>query len=237
MNRFKLLTYQLVSFGILASILFVLFGSVHHLAFTYNTIEQDNMEYVGWIVALGIELALTLTAFGLREKTKMRDKDGKNWLIFFIIVFCFINFFGNYYYGVASHLQNDNFTFLQFYNIDAMNHFKIILFSSSLPFITLALVMDWTIISKRDDSEKRKEQNSKKKRVIITDQELIKHNERIVDAINGGWVQKEDSPVKDVKRGAEIISKKAEGGFVTTKKKVIVGQNELNALRNTAMIK
>ena len=170
--------YPYVKFGILLSLVFVLFGSVSHLAYTYNTIEKDNSGLVGWVLAFGIEMGLAWTAFGLKENKSIKgnEKEAKR-LIQYIWLFSIINFFGNYYYSVSKDLEVLSFTFEQFKAVNIMNHLKFFMLSASLPIISLSLIDIYAIVSQKHDMNVDKKQRADRK---TKKQESLKSQKMVV---------------------------------------------------------
>jgi hypothetical protein len=150
--------YSIVCNGILVSLVFVLFGSVSHLAYTFNTVEVAGSGVVGWIIAFGIESGLMWLAFGLSEKRKNNDKTRLILLTSFMFAFCFINFLGNYYYGISRYLENEQLLYADFIKVDQMIHYKTLLLSASLPLIALALIEVYAIFTHRKTIEKKKQE-------------------------------------------------------------------------------
>lgn len=154
--------YSLINFGILVSLVFVLFGSVNHLAYTFNTIEGSAAGFTGWVIALGVESGLLWIAFGMSEKRKVRDRERMWLLTFFMFCFCFINFAGNYYYGIARYVEKDHLLMVDFIKVDLMIHFKTLLLSGSLPLIALALIEVYSIFSHKKNLEVKRVRREKK---------------------------------------------------------------------------
>lgn len=165
--------YSIVCKGILISLVFVLFGSVSHLAYTFNTVEGAGSHIVGWIIALGVESGLMWIAFGLSEKRKNNDKSRLWLLTFFMFGFCFINFVGNYYYGISRYLENEQLLYVDFLKVDLMIHFKTLLLSGSLPLIALALIEIYAIFTHRKGLEEKKQKRIEKQRINVVKPKAI----------------------------------------------------------------
>jgi hypothetical protein len=174
--------YSILRGGVIFSLVAVLFGSVSHLSYTFNTIEKEGYAFVGLVIALGIEAMLAFTAFALKENRK-RVKNKKNQkeieseskrLMWYIAFFSLINFFGNYYYAAAGHLSKNSFLWSDFASIDPMNHIKFFLLAASLPGIALSGIEIFTIVSKVFDKAskikrkpaKRIEKKIEKKKIV-----------------------------------------------------------------------
>lgn len=175
--------YPYVKFGILLSLVFVLFGSVSHLAYTYNTIEKDNSGLVGWVLAFGIEMGLAWTAFGLKENKSIKgnEKEAKR-LVQYIWLFSIINFFGNYYYSVSMGLGIKSFTIEQFMLVNIMDHIKFSLLSASLPIIGLSLIDIYTIVSQKEEitiNKKERADRKTKKQESLKNQKVAVKSVRI----------------------------------------------------------
>jgi len=77
--------------------LFVLAGSVHHVAYTFSTLEGGNLVW-GYVQALGIDLGILGLAYGIQ----LRKRQGRSTLPLWgvLILVTFISAYANYLYGI-----------------------------------------------------------------------------------------------------------------------------------------
>jgi hypothetical protein len=156
-------TYNLLRSGVIASIILIQFGSVSHLAYTFATIENKENSLVGWVLALGIEIALAFTAFGLKEQARFKDKSQGAYLRRYLIGFCAINLWGNYFYGV-DRLDLIGRAFGDIVSRATLDHINVIVLSASLPLISLALIEVYAVVSKRIEIDAKKPAELKPKK-------------------------------------------------------------------------
>ncbi len=77
--------------------LFVLAGSVHHVAYTFSTLEGGNI-YWGYVQALGIDLGLLGLAYGIQLRKRQGRPTAPLWAV--LVLITFISAYANYLYGI-----------------------------------------------------------------------------------------------------------------------------------------
>ncbi len=77
--------------------LFVLAGSVHHVAYTFSTLEGGNI-YWGYVQALGIDLGILGLAYGIQLRKRQERSTLPLWGV--LILVTFISAYANYLYGI-----------------------------------------------------------------------------------------------------------------------------------------
>ncbi|MFQ3611050.1 MAG: helix-turn-helix domain-containing protein [Fimbriimonadales bacterium] len=77
--------------------LFVLAGSVHHVAYTFSTLEGGNL-YWGYVQALGIDLGLLGLAYGIQLRKRQGRPTAPLWGV--LVLITFISAYANYLYGI-----------------------------------------------------------------------------------------------------------------------------------------
>ncbi len=77
--------------------LFVLAGSVHHVAYTFSTLEGGNI-YWGYVQALGIDLGLLGLAYGIQLRKRQGRPTAPLWGV--LVLITFISAYANYLYGI-----------------------------------------------------------------------------------------------------------------------------------------
>lgn len=77
--------------------LFVLAGSVHHVAYTFSTLEGGNLVW-GYVQALGIDLGILGLAYGIQLRKRQGRSTLPLWSV--LILVTFISAYANYLYGI-----------------------------------------------------------------------------------------------------------------------------------------
>ncbi|MGQ9902370.1 MAG: HTH domain-containing protein [Fimbriimonadales bacterium] len=77
--------------------LFVLAGSVHHVAYTFSTLEGGNLVW-GYVQALGIDLGILGLAYGIQLRKRQGRATLPLWSV--LILVTFISAYANYLYGI-----------------------------------------------------------------------------------------------------------------------------------------
>lgn len=77
--------------------LFVLAGSVHHVAYTFSTLEGGNLIW-GYVQALGIDLGILGLAYGIQLRKRQGRPTLPLWGV--LILVTFISAYANYLYGI-----------------------------------------------------------------------------------------------------------------------------------------
>jgi hypothetical protein len=77
--------------------LFVLAGSVHHVAYTFSTLEGGNLIW-GYVQALGIDLGILGLAYGIQLRKRQGRPTLPLWSV--LILVTFISAYANYLYGI-----------------------------------------------------------------------------------------------------------------------------------------
>ncbi|MCS7066952.1 MAG: helix-turn-helix domain-containing protein [Fimbriimonadales bacterium] len=77
--------------------LFVLAGSVHHVAYTFSTLEGGNLVW-GYVQALGIDLGILGLAYGIQLRKRQNRSTAPLWAV--LILVTFISAYANYLYGI-----------------------------------------------------------------------------------------------------------------------------------------
>lgn len=113
--------------------LLVLAGSVHHVAYTFSTLENGNLVW-GYIQALGIDLGLLGLAYGVQ----LRKRQGRSTLPLWSVLglLTFISAYANYLYGVMHQQPLPTQTAFD----QAVVFLRPFLLSVSLPVIMFALI-------------------------------------------------------------------------------------------------
>jgi biotin operon repressor len=77
--------------------LFVLAGSVHHVAYTFSTLEGGHLLW-GYVQALGIDLGILGLAYGIQLRKRQNRSTTPLWLVLMLVTF--ISAYANYLYGI-----------------------------------------------------------------------------------------------------------------------------------------
>ncbi len=77
--------------------LFVLAGSVHHVAYTFSTLEGGHLLW-GYVQALGIDLGILGLAYGIQLRKRQNRSTAPLWAV--LILVTFISAYANYLYGI-----------------------------------------------------------------------------------------------------------------------------------------
>ncbi len=77
--------------------LFVLAGSVHHVAYTFSTLEGGHLLW-GYVQALGIDLGILGLAYGIQLRKRQGRSTAPLWAV--LILVTFISAYANYLYGI-----------------------------------------------------------------------------------------------------------------------------------------
>lgn len=153
--------YNLIQKGVMLSIIAIMFGSVSHLAYTFSTIEGVRNSFVGWVLALGVEVATIFTGFGLKEQARFKDKASGKYLRRFLVMFCLINLWGNYYYGIDK-MDLIGSVLDGVITLQQLQHLNGIVFSAALPLMAMALIEVYAVVSKRVEIEEKKNPTQKR---------------------------------------------------------------------------
>lgn len=143
---------ELLKRGILASALAVQFGSVSHLAHTFSVVEGVENSFVGWVLALGVEIALAFTAIGHKELQRSRDAGKRRQLVKYLYGFSLINLYGNYYFGITK-MGVFEASISRWLPVEHLNHITSIAFAATLPAISLSLIDVYAVISRKVELE------------------------------------------------------------------------------------
>lgn len=113
--------------------LFVLAGSVHHVAYTFSTLEGGHLLW-GYVQALGIDLGILGLAYGIQLRKRQSRSTAPLWAVLSLVTF--ISAYANYLYGIMH--QQPLATTSAF---DSMVVFlRPFLLSVTLPIIMFALI-------------------------------------------------------------------------------------------------
>ncbi|MCS6918245.1 MAG: helix-turn-helix domain-containing protein [Fimbriimonadales bacterium] len=131
--RYQLKDMPLSTALLVVVTLFVLAGSVHHVAYTFSTLEGGNL-FWGYVQALGIDLGILGLAYGIQLRKRQGRPTLPLWSV--LILVTFISAYANYLYGIV-HQQP-----LQTHSaFDQMVVFlRPFLLSVTLPIIMFALI-------------------------------------------------------------------------------------------------
>ncbi len=95
--RYQLKDMPLSTALLVVVTLFVLAGSVHHVAYTFSTLEGGNL-YWGYVQALGIDLGILGLAYGIQLRKRQGRSTAPLWSV--LILVTFISAYANYLYGI-----------------------------------------------------------------------------------------------------------------------------------------
>lgn len=95
--RYQLKDMPLSTALLVVVTLFVLAGSVHHVAYTFSTLEGGNL-YWGYVQALGIDLGILGLAYGIQLRKRQGRSTTPLWSV--LILVTFISAYANYLYGI-----------------------------------------------------------------------------------------------------------------------------------------
>lgn len=113
--------------------LFVLAGSVHHVAYTFSTLEGGNLLW-GYVQALGIDLGILGLAYGIQLRKRQGRATLPLWSV--LILVTFISAYANYLYGIMHQQPLET--------ASAFDHMVVFLrpflLSVTLPIIMFALI-------------------------------------------------------------------------------------------------
>jgi|YNPMSStandDraft_1061717.scaffolds.fasta_scaffold10410_1 biotin operon repressor len=113
--------------------LFVLAGSVHHVAYTFSTLEGGNLVW-GYVQALGIDLGILGLAYGIQLRKRQGRSTLPLWSV--LILVTFISAYANYLYGIMHQQPLETAS-----TFDQMVVFlRPFLLSVTLPIIMFALI-------------------------------------------------------------------------------------------------
>ncbi|MFN3690186.1 MAG: helix-turn-helix domain-containing protein [Fimbriimonadales bacterium] len=131
--RYQLKDMPLSTALLVVVTLFVLAGSVHHVAYTFSTLEAGNL-FWGYVQALGIDLGILGLAYGIQLRKRQGRPTLPLWGV--LILVTVISAYANYLYGIV-HQQP-----LQTHSaFDQMVVFlRPFLLSVTLPIIMFALI-------------------------------------------------------------------------------------------------
>lgn len=164
-----------IYYGIILSIVGVLFGSWSHLAHVYQLVERvPSYEFSlkSWIVASAIEAGMLSISFIISYKRRKEEPAG--YFVFFLLIFAFVNAYANTYSSLANHVEKD--VLLKWRDIAHIDWFvwvTIVITSSFLPLLTVALTELQSIVllklRSEEQSEKNTEEKNKKKEQITSE--------------------------------------------------------------------
>lgn len=92
----KKIDYQKLALWI--ALLLALFGSLKHTAWSFSTLEGDNLA-LGYIQAVAVEIGLATLAFGIQQKKK--QKRSTKWLWIGVASFSLISAYANLLHGLV----------------------------------------------------------------------------------------------------------------------------------------
>ncbi|MCX7925180.1 MAG: helix-turn-helix domain-containing protein [Fimbriimonadales bacterium] len=95
--RYQLKDMPLSTALLVVVTLFVLAGSVHHVAYTFSTLEGGNLLW-GYVQALGIDLGILGLAYGIQLRKRQGRSTLPLWSV--LILVTFISAYANYLYGI-----------------------------------------------------------------------------------------------------------------------------------------
>ncbi|MFN7018741.1 MAG: helix-turn-helix domain-containing protein [Fimbriimonadales bacterium] len=95
--RYQLKDMPLSTALLVVVTLFVLAGSVHHVAYTFSTLESGNLVW-GYVQALGIDLGILGLAYGIQLRKRQGRSTLPLWSV--LILVTFISAYANYLYGI-----------------------------------------------------------------------------------------------------------------------------------------
>lgn len=95
--RYQLKDMPLSTALLVVVTLFVLAGSVHHVAYTFSTLEGGNLVW-GYVQALGIDLGILGLAYGIQLRKRQGRSTLPLWSV--LILVTFISAYANYLYGI-----------------------------------------------------------------------------------------------------------------------------------------
>lgn len=95
--RYQLRDMPLSTALLVVVTLFVLAGSVHHVAYTFSTLEGGNL-FWGYVQALGIDLGILGLAYGIQLRKRQARSTLPLWSV--LILVTFISAYANYLYGI-----------------------------------------------------------------------------------------------------------------------------------------
>lgn len=113
--------------------LFVLAGSVHHVAYTFSTLEGGHL-YWGYVQALGIDLGILGLAYGIQLRKRQGRSTMPLWSV--LILVTFISAYANYLYGIMHQQPLQTATAFDY----AVVFLRPFLLSVTLPIIMFALI-------------------------------------------------------------------------------------------------
>ncbi|MFN4033349.1 MAG: helix-turn-helix domain-containing protein [Fimbriimonadales bacterium] len=96
--RYQLKDMPLSTALLVVVTLFVLAGSVHHVAYTFSTLEGGNL-FWGYVQALGIDLGILGLAYGIQLRKRQGRPTLPLWSV--LILVTFISAYANYLYGIV----------------------------------------------------------------------------------------------------------------------------------------
>lgn len=96
--RYQLKDMPLSTALLVVVTLFVLAGSVHHVAYTFSTLEEGNL-FWGYVQALGIDLGILGLAYGIQLRKRQGRPTLPLWSV--LILVTFISAYANYLYGIV----------------------------------------------------------------------------------------------------------------------------------------
>lgn len=96
--RYQLKDMPLSTALLVVVTLFVLAGSVHHVAYTFSTLEGGNLLW-GYVQALGIDLGILGLAYGIQLRKRQGRSTAPLWGV--LILVTFISAYANYLYGIV----------------------------------------------------------------------------------------------------------------------------------------
>lgn len=158
-------------------ILLVVIGSLYHLQVVFNTFELNN-HYIGWILALTVELAYISITIGIVEYKKQNKVP--IFLNLALLMFFVISVYCNTYYSFSVHLNKKVLVLDDIFEIDFLVLITIILISSSLPFMALVLVNVYSIFANQNNVKRKRKKRIEKNEIeeeSEIDEEIKEENE------------------------------------------------------------
>ncbi len=113
--------------------LFVLAGSVHHVAYTFSTLEGGHLLW-GYVQALGIDLGILGLAYGIQLRKRQNRSTAPLWAVLTLVTF--ISAYANYLYGIMHQQPLETVSAFD----RAVVFLRPFLLSVTLPIIMFALI-------------------------------------------------------------------------------------------------
>jgi hypothetical protein len=146
---------------------------VNHLSFVFSSLEEGNdTSLISWVIATGIEAGMLAIAFGIAERR--RSNKGITDLIFYLLFFASINFYGNFYYAVSVYTKVRYLKMEHVVSVDYLILFTIAFLSGCLPLLALALTELQSIFGLKYRQEQDLERRTREKELAEKKKEEAK---------------------------------------------------------------